>query len=218
MPVSDARSIHGAGQPIGPEELALHRSGDGADLAAPWVDQLDREIPARDAGVTGYAYGQIAADMGVLADSTAGLRRQMRRIEQGMGRGVRSNDDYCVVLLRGAKLTSRIKSPEGRKMLTGATQAPFERSTNLAKKLDGTDIAGNAAVINQCLGRDESRLKVSKRALLKASQRRAFLSTPRRQGPADHLSVAQSRAGRCKARGRAGHHRQAARQASWRDH
>lgn len=109
-----------------------------------------------------------AADMEVLADSTAGLRRQMQRIEQGMGRGVRSNDDYCVVLLCGAKLTSRIKSPEGRKMLTGATQAQLELSTNLAKKLDGTDIAGIAAVIKQCLARDESWVKVSKRALLKA--------------------------------------------------
>lgn len=53
--------------------------------------------------------------MNILADSKAGLRRQMQRIE----RGVRSNNDYCVVLLCGAKLTSRIKSPEGRQMLTG---------------------------------------------------------------------------------------------------
>lgn len=109
-----------------------------------------------------------AADMAILGDSTAGLRRQMQRVEQGMGRGVRSNDDYCVVLLCGAKLTSRIKTPDGRKMLTGATQAQLELSTNLAKKLHGTDIAGVAGVIEQCLARDESWVKVSKRALLKS--------------------------------------------------
>ncbi|MBB4232640.1 DEAD/DEAH box helicase family protein [Rhizobium mongolense] len=109
-----------------------------------------------------------ASDMNILADSKAGLRRQMQRIEQGMGRGVRSNDDYCVVLLCGAKLTSRIKSPEGRKMLTGATQAQLELSTSLAKQLDGTDMAGLKKVIQQCLDRDPQWVKVAKKALLKA--------------------------------------------------
>lgn len=109
-----------------------------------------------------------AADMGILADSNIGLRRQMQRIEQGMGRGVRSNDDYCVVLLCGPKLTSRIKSPEGRKMLTGATQAQLDLSTNLAKQLDGTDIAGIEKVVRQCLDRDSGWVKVAKKALLKA--------------------------------------------------
>ncbi len=111
-----------------------------------------------------------AMDMSVLGSSQAGLRRQMQRIEQGMGRGVRSNDDYCVVLLCGPKLTSRIKSPEGRHMLTGATQAQLELSTNLAKKLDGTDIDGIEEVIQQCLGRDTEWVKVSKKVLLRAKQ------------------------------------------------
>ena len=109
-----------------------------------------------------------AADMNIIADSKAGLRRQMQRIEQGMGRGVRSNDDYCVVLLCGTKLTSRIKSPEGRQMMTGATQAQLELSTKLAKELDGTDIKGIADVIGQCLNRDSGWVRVSKMALLKA--------------------------------------------------
>jgi hypothetical protein len=109
-----------------------------------------------------------AADMAVLSDSTSALRRQMQRVEQGMGRGVRSNDDYCVVLLCGPKLTGRVKSPVGRSMLTGATQAQLDLSSNLAKKLRGTDIAGLTDVIKQCLGRDETWVKVSKRALLRS--------------------------------------------------
>jgi hypothetical protein len=109
-----------------------------------------------------------AAGMSILGSSQAGLRRQMQRIEQGMGRGVRSNDDYCVVLLCGPKLTSRIKSPEGRQMLTGATQAQLELSTNLAKKLDGTDIDGIEMITQQCLERDTGWVNVSKKALLNA--------------------------------------------------
>src|SRR6202034_850144 len=41
-------------------------------------------------------------DATILGDSAIGLRRQVQRIEQGMGRGVRSTDDYCAVVLFGA--------------------------------------------------------------------------------------------------------------------
>ena len=39
-----------------------------------------------------------------LADSPSSLAREVQRIEQGMGRGVRDTDDYCAVLLLGANL------------------------------------------------------------------------------------------------------------------
>ena len=107
-------------------------------------------------------------DMAVISNSQLGLRRQMERIEQGMGRGVRSNDDYCVVLLIGAKLTSRIKSPEGTNLLTPATQAQLELSRKVAKQLSKVDIKGLSEVIDQCLNRDPDWIKVSKKALLKA--------------------------------------------------
>jgi hypothetical protein len=106
-------------------------------------------------------------DMAVLSESQSGLRRQMQRIEQGMGRGVRSNDDYCVVLLAGSKLTRRVKSRDGTKLLTPATQAQLDLSKKIAKQLDGVDINGLASVIDQCLKRDPSWVKVSKKTLLK---------------------------------------------------
>jgi hypothetical protein len=107
-------------------------------------------------------------DMAVLSDSQAGLRRQMQRVEQGMGRGVRSNDDYCVVLLMGAKLTARVKSPEGTGLLTPATQAQLDLSRKVAKELADVDLQGTKEVIDQCLNRDPDWIKVSKKALLKA--------------------------------------------------
>ena len=42
-------------------------------------------------------------DSEVLSGTALNLRRQLERIEQGMGRGVRSNDDYCAVLLGWAE-------------------------------------------------------------------------------------------------------------------
>lgn len=49
------------------------------------------------------------------------LVRQVQRVEQGMGRGVRSSEDHCVVLLTGARLTARLANPNARQMFTPAT-------------------------------------------------------------------------------------------------
>lgn len=118
-------------------------------------------------------------DMAVLSDSQSGLRRQMQRIEQGMGRGVRSNDDFCVVLLLGAKLTAHLKSQEGMALLTPATQAQLELSRKMARQLVDVDFAGLQDVINQCLGRDPDWVKVSKKALLKAKAQPGLAIDPK---------------------------------------
>lgn len=124
------------------------------------------------------AYTELT-DMAVLSDSRSALRRQMQRIEQGMGRGVRSNDDYCVVLLLGAKLTARVKSPDGTHLLTPATQAQLELSRKVAKQLANVDINGLREVIDQCLNRDPDWVKVSKLALLKAKAQPGLAIDPK---------------------------------------
>lgn len=105
-------------------------------------------------------------DSEVLSGTAVNLRRQVERIEQGMGRGVRSNDDYCAVLLLGSKLTSRLRSPEGQEMLTPATKAQLDLSRKIAKQLDMPSLDEIKNVILQCIGRDPSWIKVSKKALV----------------------------------------------------
>ncbi|MCG8089142.1 MAG: DEAD/DEAH box helicase family protein [Candidatus Thiodiazotropha endolucinida] len=105
-------------------------------------------------------------DSEVLSGTVVNLRRQLERIEQGMGRGVRSNEDYCAVLLLGSKLTNRLRSPEGQKMLTLATKAQLELSRKIAKKLENPSIEEIKNVILQCLNRDPSWIKVSKKILV----------------------------------------------------
>ena len=102
----------------------------------------------------------------MLSGTAANLRRHLERIEQGMGRGVRSNDDYCAVLLLGPKLTSRLRSPKGMEILTPATSAQLGLSHKMAKKLDTPSISEIKNVILQCVDRDPDWIKVSKKVLV----------------------------------------------------
>lgn len=100
-----------------------------------------------------------------LDQSDALLGRQIQRIEQGMGRGVRSNDDYCVVLLLGKRLTERLYPPAARRKFSPATRAQLELSDDVASLLQGKPFAELAAVVDQCLDRDQSWVAASRNAL-----------------------------------------------------
>lgn len=96
-----------------------------------------------------------AQNRNALSEAQPMLRRQIERIEQGMGRGVRSNDDYCVVILGGAELTRRIKSPDGRQLLTPPTRAQMDVATQLAGQLVNAGIPEILTVIYRALARDQ---------------------------------------------------------------
>lgn len=108
------------------------------------------------------------ADMAVLGESRIGVRRQIQRIEQGMGRGVRSNEDHCVVVLFGSKLTRRLLSADGRSHLTSASLAQLDLSQNLAEQLQGADLVRLREVMDLCLRRDLNWVKATKKKLLSA--------------------------------------------------
>ena len=89
-----------------------------------------------------------------LTASDALLGRQVQRIEQGMGRGIRSNDDHCVVLLLGRRLTGRLHKPAARDKLSTATRAQLELSDEVADQLRGKSFEELGDVIDLCLRRD----------------------------------------------------------------
>ena len=59
------------------------------------------------------------------------LREQIQKIEQGMGRGVRSNNDYCNIILMGDRLENILINEKGDKFFSRATLAQY----NLSKEL-----------------------------------------------------------------------------------
>ncbi|WP_035878280.1 DEAD/DEAH box helicase [Cupriavidus sp. amp6] len=104
----------------------------------------------------------------LLDGSTLLKRRQIQRIEQGMGRGVRSSDDYCVVLLVGGRLTSAIHGGDALDMMSPATRAQIELGQQVTKQLVGKSVAELRPVISLCLTQDAHWREASKRRLAQA--------------------------------------------------
>lgn len=89
----------------------------------------------------------------------------MQRIEQGMGRGVRSNDDFCVVLLVGSNLTSALYAQGGVNKFSPATKAQFDLSEQIAEQIKVKSLPEMTEILNLCLLRNEEWIAASKGVL-----------------------------------------------------
>ncbi len=88
--------------------------------------------------------------------------RQVQRLEQGMGRATRSNEDYCVVFLLGARLAERLHGPAARASFSPATRAQIELSEEVGDLIEGSDAGTLRQAAQQCLDRDPDWLAASR--------------------------------------------------------
>ncbi|MFM0330077.1 helicase C-terminal domain-containing protein [Paraburkholderia strydomiana] len=84
------------------------------------------------------------------------LLRQIQRLEQGMGRGVRSGEDRCAVLLFGARLTQRVNQPDARGMFTAATLVQIDMGKEVTRQLKGKPIDELRPILDYCIRRDDA--------------------------------------------------------------
>lgn len=91
--------------------------------------------------------------------------RQVQRIEQGMGRGVRSNEDHCVVFLLGPRLAQLTVDPRTSGMFSPATQAQLKLSRQVAAQMDNLPLSRIVDTAKQALTRDESWVRLALNAL-----------------------------------------------------
>ncbi|UGV24678.1 hypothetical protein E0H22_02645 [Rhodopseudomonas boonkerdii] len=96
------------------------------------------------------------------------LLRQVQRIEQGMGRGVRSSQDHCVVVLVGSRLTSRLHNQDARAMFSPATRAQLDLGREVTSQLKGQPIGEIAKVMGDCLNARDDWLDLSRSAVVNA--------------------------------------------------
>jgi hypothetical protein len=99
-----------------------------------------------------------------LAGSEHIISRQIQRIEQGMGRGIRGNDDHCAVILMGPSLIKTMFLIGAKQRFSPATRAQFEKSLEIAGQLDD-GITELDTAVELILSRNLEWKKVSREAL-----------------------------------------------------
>lgn len=93
-------------------------------------------------------------------DSEATLMRTIRTVEQGMGRSVRGEKDYCVVVVVGTDIVRLLRDKESRKYLSSQMATQIELGLEIADMArqeieDGAKSADAFnGLIRQCLNRD----------------------------------------------------------------
>ena len=106
-----------------------------------------------------------AVDAGVLADTLATRDRQIQRIEQGMGRGVRSREDHCVVFLMGRSLVQQLYARGAKEQFTPATRAQLGLAEVFESRLRNQGLGPVLDAANGALERDPEWQKQSRAAL-----------------------------------------------------
>jgi hypothetical protein len=86
-------------------------------------------------------------------------------IEQGMGRGVRSSDDYCVVFLMGRTLSSQLYVEGAIDRFSPGTKAQINLSNQVSQQISGGELSEIKEIIHYCLDRNKDWVSASKGTL-----------------------------------------------------
>lgn len=100
-----------------------------------------------------------------LVDSPSRRMRDVQRIEQGIGRGVRDVNDHCAVLLMGAGLGMAVHDNAWLELFSPATRAQLKLSRDIAVQLQGAGLDGVRTALSVCLDRAPQWIERSKLAV-----------------------------------------------------
>lgn len=92
------------------------------------------------------------------------LAQAMQRVEQGMGRGVRSTDDRCAVMLMGRSLVRHLYSAGAMAYLTPATRAQVELSRRIGEQIRSGGLSELRQALAVVLDRDSKWIALSRAA------------------------------------------------------
>jgi len=89
-----------------------------------------------------------------LTGSRSFKAREVQRVEQGMGRGIRDVSDHCAVLVLTADAALTLRDQQLRQFYSPATRAQIDLSQQLAAQIEGEGIEEVAGLLDVFLKRD----------------------------------------------------------------
>lgn len=92
-------------------------------------------------------------------------RNKIHKIEQGMGRGIRSSNDYCGIIIMGRSLINILYGKQGFEYFSEATLKQYNISQEISSDLKHAEINEIMSTIRACLQQDKEWVEISKGAL-----------------------------------------------------
>lgn len=115
-------------------------------------------------GVQAGATAREVREDAALGGTDAFAWRRMQSLEQGMGRGVRNQQDYCAVVLLGGDLAADLNAQRFRRYLSPGTQAQVKLSEELSLQLRGHGLTPFREALSAFLARDPNWVAASRGA------------------------------------------------------
>ncbi len=100
-----------------------------------------------------------------LKESKISYIDKIQKLEQGMGRGIRSSIDYCVILILGTEVAKLMHNNEILDIFSPATKRQMQLSKKIITQMKNTDITGVSEAVNYCLCRTSEWIEASKKIL-----------------------------------------------------
>lgn len=84
----------------------------------------------------------------VIPDASETILRKAQKIEQGMGRSVRADTDYSVILLIGTNLVKFVRNPKNQKYFSSQTLQQIQIGIDISRDAHNETLASNESVKN----------------------------------------------------------------------
>lgn len=101
----------------------------------------------------------------ILSDSLISYIEKIQKLEQGMGRGIRSSVDYCVVLILGTEIAKLMHNEEMLNYFSPATKRQLQLSKSIIDQMKDASIERINEAIDYCLNRNSHWTQTSKKVL-----------------------------------------------------